>query len=82
MLEEQKLIDRIEIVENGTIQVREVTRILKDGELLASTFHRNSFPPGSDITSQPIHIQEISQIIWTSDVIDVYQNQISKGVEQ
>ena len=49
-LTEQKVIDKIEVVENGTLQVREATRILKDGDQIAQTYHRWSFAPGSDIS--------------------------------
>lgn len=81
MLEEQKVIDKVEVVENGTLQVREVTRIIKDGEVIASTFHRSTFPPGSDVTNQPANIQAIAQVVWTQDVVDAYQEQVSRGLE-
>lgn len=77
MLEEQKIIDKIEVLENGTLQVREVTRILKDGEVVASTFHRWSFAPGSDITAQPLNVQNIAQVVWTEEALQAYINSIA-----
>lgn len=78
MLEEQKVIDKIEVVENGTLQVREVTRILRDGEVIASTFHRSTFPPGSDVSQQPLNVQNIAQAVWTEEVLQAYQDLISQ----
>ena len=75
MLTENKLIDKIEVVENGTLQVREATRILKDGEQIAQTYHRWSFAPGSDVSSMPANVQAIAQAAWTPEIIAAYQAQ-------
>lgn len=74
-LTETKVIDKIEVVENGTLQVREATRILKDGEQIAQTYHRWSFAPGSDVSSMPANVQAIAQVTWTPEVISAYQAQ-------
>jgi len=63
-LEETKIIDQITVTENGTIQVREATRILKDGEQIAQTYHRWSFEKGSDISSMPANVQAIAAAAW------------------
>ncbi len=73
-LEEVKVIDKIEVVENGTLQVREVTRILKDGEQIAQTYHRWLFAPGSDVSEMPANVQAIASVVWTQEVIDAYIN--------
>lgn len=74
-LTETKLIDKIEVVENGTVQVREATRIMKDGEQIAQTYHRWSFAPGSDISEQPANVQAIAFAAWTPEVIAAYEAQ-------
>lgn len=76
MLTEVKLIDKIEVVENGTVQVREATRIMKDEEVIATTFHRWSFAPASDISAMPENVQAIAQVVWTPEVIAAYQAQL------
>jgi hypothetical protein len=76
-LTEQKIIDKIEVVENGTLQVREATRILKDGNQIAQTYHRWSFAPGSDVSDQPANVQAIATAAWTDAVIAAYQAQIA-----
>ena len=75
-LQEVKVIDKIEVVENGIIQVREATRILKDGQQIAQTYHRSSFTPGQDLTGQPANVQAICAAAWTPAVIAAYQAQI------
>ena len=74
-LEEIKLIDKIEVVENGTLQVREATRIMKDGQEIAKTYHRWSFAPGSDVSEMPANVQAIAEAAWTTEVIAAYQAQ-------
>jgi len=39
-LSKEVVIDKIEVVENGIIQVRQVTRIMEDGQQLSSSYHR------------------------------------------
>lgn len=72
-LSEIKLIDKIEVVENGTLQVREATRILKDGEQIAQTYHRWSFAPASDVSAMPANVQAVAQAVWTPEIISAYQ---------
>jgi hypothetical protein len=75
-LTENKQIDRVEVVGNGIVQVREATTILKDGELYARTFHRWSFAPESDISAMPANVQAIAQAAWTPEVIAAYKAQL------
>jgi hypothetical protein len=69
---ETKKIDKIEIVEDGSILVREATNIVKDGQVIATTYHRSSFIPGSDISAQPDNIKAIANTVWTPEVIAAY----------
>lgn len=80
MFEEIKTIDQITATENGTILVREATRILKDGQQIAQTFHRWSFAPGSDLTGMPENVVAIANTVWTPEVIKSYKEQLLKAV--
>jgi hypothetical protein len=75
-LTETKQIDKIEVVGNGIVQVREATTILKDGVEYAKTFHRWSFVPESDISAMPANVQAIAQAAWTPEVIAAYKAQL------
>ena len=77
---ETKVIDNITVTENGIVLYREATRILKDGEQIAQTYHRTSLTPGQDLTGQPDNVKAIAQVAWTEAVIAAYQEQISQQV--
>ena len=76
-LTKEQVIDKIEVVENGYLLVRQVTRIIEDGNLLSSTYHRSSFAPGSDVTAQPSNVQAIAAAAWTPAVIAAYEAQVA-----
>jgi hypothetical protein len=72
-LREEKIIDRIEIVEPGIIQVREATIIYKNNEVFARNFNRTSFEPGADLTEQPEQVRAIAKAAWTPEVLVKWQ---------
>jgi hypothetical protein len=77
-LTETKVVDQITVTENGIVQVREATRILKDGEQIAQTFHRTSLTPAQDLTGQPANVVAICNAAWTAEVIAAYQVQLEE----
>ena len=74
---ETKTVDQITVTENGIVLYREATRILKDGEQIAQTFHRTSLTPGQDLTGQPANVVAIATAAWTADVVSAYQAQVA-----
>lgn len=76
-LEKQVVIDKIEVLENGTIQVRETTRILEDGNILSSTYNRWTLAPGADLTGQDTKVVTVANVVWTPDVIATFQEQVA-----
>lgn len=72
-LAEIKVIDQITVAENGTVLYREATRILKDGDQIAQTFHRTSLTPGQDLAGVPANVVAIAQAAWTAEVVAAYQ---------
>ena len=77
-LTETKVIDQITVTENGIVLYREATRILKDGEQIAQTYHRSSLTPGQDLTGVPSNVVAICNTAWTQEVIDAYQAQMAQ----
>jgi hypothetical protein len=67
-LTEKIEIDRIEVVNNWNVQVRQATTIEKDGVLVSKTFHRWVLNPDSDITNQEQKVKDICNAAWTDDV--------------
>jgi hypothetical protein len=74
-LEKQILIDKIEIVENGTVQVRQATIITEDGNQISRTYHRWCITPSEDYSAQEQQVQEICKVAHTPEVIAAYQAQ-------
>ena len=72
---ETKTVDQITVTENGIVLYREATRILKDGEQIAQTYHRSSLTPGQDLTGQPANVVAICNVAWTQAVIAAFQAQ-------
>jgi hypothetical protein len=67
-LTEKIEIDRIEIVNDWNIQVRQATIIERDGVLVSKTFHRWVLTPDNDITNQEQKVKDICNTAWTDDV--------------
>jgi len=72
-LEEKSVVDKIEVLLNGTIQVRRRDQILKDGVEIAATYHRHVLSPGDDLTDQDPRVVAIAEATWTPEVIAAYQ---------
>lgn len=77
MLTETKNIDKIEVLANGFIQIREAARILRDGEEIAKSYHRTSLTPGQDLTGQPDNVVAVAQAAWTPEVIAEFQAKLA-----
>ena len=72
-LEKVISVDLIEVVENGSIQVRTKTAIKEDGIEISSKFHRHVVAPGDDYSSEDTKVQAICAAVHTADVIAAYQ---------
>ena len=81
-LSKEVVIDKIEVVENGIIQVRQVTRIMEDGQQLSSSYHRWSLTPGQDVSDQPANVQAIAAAAWTEEVVAAYQAAIEAAAAE
>ena len=76
---EKTIIDKIELVENNSIQVRTATIIEKDDVEIAKTYHRHVVSPGDDVTNEDLRVQAIAKAIWTEEVIAAYQALIANN---
>ena len=72
-LEKQTVVDKIEVVENGTVQVRTATRIIEDGVQLSQSYHRHVVAPSDDYSGEDARVQAICAATHTAEVIAAYQ---------
>jgi hypothetical protein len=68
-LSERSVVDRIEVLEMGQIQVRTATVILRDGAEISRQFMRHVFEPGDDTSGEAQRVQDIATATWTAQVI-------------
>ena len=73
MLEKIEVVDRIEVLENGCVQVRTKTAIMEDGKQISGTFHRHVVAPGDDYSAEDAKVQAICAAVHTADVVAAYQ---------
>jgi hypothetical protein len=72
-LEKIVSVDLIEVVENGSVQVRTKTAIMEDGKQISGTFHRHVVAPGDDYSAENARVQAICAATHTADVIAAYK---------
>jgi len=77
MLEKVISVDLIEVVENGSIQVRTKTAIMEDGKQISGTFHRHVVAPGDDYSGEDARVQAICAATHTAGVIAAYKAAIA-----
>ena len=68
------IIDKVETLQDGTLQVRQAEIITKDGVEIARNFTRWVRHPGDTAAqSDPAPVPAIAAAVWTSDVVSAYQ---------
>jgi hypothetical protein len=72
-LEKQTVVDLVETLENGTVQVRTATKIIDDGVEVNRTFHRHIVVPGQDYSQEDAKVQAICAAVQTPDVVATYE---------
>jgi len=81
----ETVVDKIEVLEMGEVQVRTATIIKEDDAELNRTFHRHVLAPriktgdtwgDTDISGENARVQAIANATWTSDVKSAYETLI------
>lgn len=72
-LEKVISVDLIEVIENGSLQVRTKTTIKEDGVEISSKLHRHVVVPGADYSAEDAKVQAIAAVVHTPEVIAAYQ---------
>ena len=84
-LTKETVVDKIEVLEMGQVQVRAATRIKEDGVQLSQAYSRHVLAPSvkisgswtdTDISGEDAKVQAIANATWTSAVKTAYQDMI------
>lgn len=78
-LTKKTTVDKIEVLEYGSIQVRQAIRIFEDDKFLSQSYHRYVLQPGDDLTNQDSKVVAIAEATWTPEVVAEYQNLIASN---
>lgn len=65
-LTKETVVDKIEVLESGAIQVRQAIRVLEDDVVLSQSYHRHVLQPGDDLTSEDPKVVAIATAAWAS----------------
>jgi len=72
-LTKEVVVDKIEIVgDYKHVQVRTATRVLEDGIVLSSSYHRHIVTPDADISGETQEVQDVCNAVHTQAVKDAY----------
>ena len=84
-LTKETVVDKIEVLEAGHVQVRTAIRVLEDGVQLSQSYNRHTLSPSTktdgswgdtDISGEDARVQAICNATWTSAVKTAYQEMI------
>lgn len=59
----------MEVLEDGQIQVKEITRVIDDGVFLSQAFHRHVVSPGDDLSREVERVRAVAEAVHTPEVI-------------
>jgi hypothetical protein len=77
-LEKKVVVDLVETLENGTVQVRTKTAIIEDGKEISSKFHRHVVAPGADYSAEDAKVKAICAAVHTPEVVAAYEASLVK----
>jgi hypothetical protein len=72
-LAKKEIVDLIEVLENGSVQVRTKTVILEDNVEISSKFRRHVVVPSDDYSAEDAKVQAICKAVHTKDVVAAYK---------
>ena len=79
-LTEETLVDKIEIVENGTVQVRTANIVLKDGVRIARSNQRHVIVPGANFSGEDAKVQAVCGAVHTAEVVTAYETAMNAHI--
>lgn len=68
-----EIVDKIEVIENGCVQVRTKTTIMENNAQISESFHRHVVAPGDDYSAEEARVKAICAATHTKSVVDAYK---------
>lgn len=68
-LSEHSVVDKIEVLEMGQVQIRTATVISRDGTEISRGFMRHVLEPGADTSGETERVAAVAAATWTAEVV-------------
>jgi len=72
-LTEDTIVDSIDVLPDGQIQVRKANRVFRDGVEISKAYHRHVVAPGDDLSKEDSRVAEIGGVVHTVEVIAAFK---------
>lgn len=76
MIEEKTFISSFDIIQNGYINVRKTTQVIKDGKVISETYWRCALypddPQAEEVLNEPYYLN-LARAAWTEEIINEYK---------
>ena len=76
-LTEKSVISKIEVLEDGQIQVQRANLVLRDGVIIAKEYHRHVLAPGDSLSEEDARVQAIAAVVQTPGVVAEFKTSTS-----
>ena len=71
-LTEDSIVDSIDVLPDGQIQVRKANRVFRDGVEISKSYHRHVVSPGDDLSKEDSRVADIGAVVHTAEVIAAF----------
>jgi len=72
-LTEDTVVDSIDVLLDGQIQVRTANRVFRDGVEISKSYHRHVVSPGMNLDNEDPRVATIGTTVHTEEVIATYK---------
>lgn len=66
---EKSIISKIEVLEDGQIQVQRANLVLRDGVEISKELHRHVLEPGDTLVLEDARVAAVAAVAWTPQVL-------------
>ena len=72
-LSEDNVVDSIDVLLDGQIQVRSANRVFRDGIEISKAYHRHVVSPGDNLDNEDPRVKAIGEAMHTPEVIAAFK---------
>ena len=72
-LSEDTVVDSIDVLLDGQIQVRSANRVFRDGVEISKSYHRHVVSPGMNLDNEDPRVAAIGVTVHTPEVIEAFK---------